>query len=447
MAKRPWWGSAYVGLAIIIVLGTCFRIFLCFHFNPLDFIFTDPWRHWINGGRFPKGAYSGASDPIGYQVFMFVVRKLSFDNRYLVAFSSALLSALMPWTYYRAARALGLQRIPALSIWALILWTPSLLAIYHYFMMETLLLLFDGLALWATARYLRKGGTYAFLLVVFLWSAAVLTKPTVAPLALVCGLWSVWQRRTPWKTIGVAAAMVIVMLIPQSIRSEVALGFVAPFGNPWLTKIQLRSNVAYVSGKFYPHDNKYLHVDAKQSYPLEVSSPSCFVKPLAPFSDWQLQRGRQSKTLVINIDSAYGERDWKNAYQKFEPDTTTWLQLWRENILLFLFSPSWPESIGLTWVDKWEAPSRWIWAPMLLFVLAGNLRLLVQRRLTLLPVAVTCLALVLALQNAIIFEGRYRKPLEPLLILNLVWIVATWSLPSTSTRDAAAVPAEEPSRG
>jgi hypothetical protein len=33
------------------------------------------------------------------------------------------------------------------------------------------------------------------------------------------------------------------------------------------------------------------------------------------------------------------------------------------------------------------------------------------------------LTLVLALQNVIISEGRYRKPVEPLLLLNLVWVL------------------------
>ena len=40
-----------------------------------------------------------------------------------------------------------------------------------------------------------------------------------------------------------------------------------------------------------------------------------------------------------------------------------------------------------------------------------------------LPVAVTLFTLFLALQNVVTFEGRYRKPLEPLLLLNFVWIV------------------------
>ena len=32
--------------------------------------------------------------------------------------------------------------------------------------------------------------------------------------------------------------------------------------------------------------------------------------------------------------------------------------------------------------------------------------------------------LVKALQNAVLTEGRYRKPVEPVLLLNLVWVLS-----------------------
>lgn len=46
-------------------------------------------------------------------------------------------------------------------------------------------------------------------------------------------------------------------------------------------------------------------------------------------------------------------------------------------------------------------------------VLIGSLRQFLKRRFELVPVVVTCLTLVLALQDRVIMEGRYRKPLEP----------------------------------
>ncbi len=124
-------------------------------------------------GTFPKGGYTGAADPIGYKVYLFVFRKLTFDNRYLLALLTALAFGadavdLLPCgarlRAAEAAVAMGVGRHR---------WTPTLLGIYHYFMTETLLLLLDGFALWATARCLRKGGSRAFLLVIFLWTAAV----------------------------------------------------------------------------------------------------------------------------------------------------------------------------------------------------------------------------------------------------------------------------------
>ena len=106
----------------------------------MNYLFSDMLRHWTNGVTFPRGGYTGGSDPIIYQVYIGVLHEVIDDNKFLVGMMSAVLSILMPWTYYRAARNVGLQKIPALWVWVLIAWTPSLVAIYHYIMMETLLL-------------------------------------------------------------------------------------------------------------------------------------------------------------------------------------------------------------------------------------------------------------------------------------------------------------------
>jgi hypothetical protein len=57
------------------------------------------------------------------------------------------------------------------------------------------------------------------------------------------------------------------------------------------------------------------------------------------------------------------------------------------------------------------------------------------------PVAVTLYTLFLALQNMVTFEGRYRKPLEPLLLLNVVWLVVTWSTNLIASAEQASSPA------
>jgi Dolichyl-phosphate-mannose-protein mannosyltransferase len=428
----------YLVPAALIAVASLVRIVVCLQHNPMDYLqLADPGRHWMNGLRFPKGAYFGASDPIGYQIYISVLHRLTGDSSLQVGSASALMSVLMPWTYYRAARNFGFSKIPALWVWALIAWMPSLLAIYHYIMMETLLLLVEGIALWATARHLRTGGKDAFLVSVFFWTIACLTKPTVLPLAGVCLLWSCWKKTPSLRTMVAGIALTAVLLLPQAIRSEVALGFAAPFGNPWLTRIQHRSGVKTLYVNFYTHPNSYFHFKSDPIYAMLFSSPSCYMHPLAPLSDWTIRRGKGRSQLILTIDSAQGVRDWKKGYADLHTGAREWLNQWGENIVLFFFAPSWPESAGIGLEDRLEGATRWLWAPLILLVFAGNFRFFLNRRFELIPAATTLFTLFLALQNLVTSEGRYRKPLEALLLLNLVWILATEFTKRDELRDAA----------
>ena len=413
-------------LALLIAIGSCLRIFAVLQHNPMDYLWSDPLRHWENGGLFPRGRYTGAADPIMYQVYIFGLRRLTADNRILVALATAILSVLMPWTYYRAARNFGLQKNSALWVWLLIVWTPSLFAIYHFIMMETLLLFLEGVALWMTARHLRKGGSQAFLISVFFWTLACLTKPTIIPLAGVCVLWSCWKKAVLLRDLAVAAVLAAVLLVPQAIRSKVQLGFVAPFGNPWLTKIQHRSGARTIYVYFYTHASELFHFKTSAyEYGMYFRSPSCSMQPLSPFSSWSIRRSLQDSKVTVIVHAENGARDWANAYAGLNVGAKEWLAQWGENIVLFFFAPSWPESAVHQWDDWLAYITRWMWAPLIVIVLGCNFRQFLHRRFELIPVAVTVFTLFLAFQNVVTAEGRYRKPLEPLLLLNLVWVLGS----------------------
>jgi hypothetical protein len=432
--------SAYYKLAIVLIIAaSCLRVFICFVHNPLDYLFSDMLRHWNNGGLFPRGGYFGAADPIVYQIYIFALRRMTADNRLLIALASSILSVLMPWTYYRAAREFGLKKTASLWVWALIGLTPSLFVIYHFIMMETLLLLTEGVALWMTARYLRKGGMGPFLWFVFCWTVACLTKPTVVPLAGVCFLWVWWKRKTPLRQLAVGAAMAVVMLIPQGLRTKAELGFVAPFGNPWLARLQLVSGTKMVVFSFDAPSKGLFHSNQEVRHlGFEFGSPSAFIRPLEPLSPWFIRRalGNTSASVAINAD--YGERDWKAACDRFARDRDEWLAEWRENMILFLFAPSWPESSIKLWDGHLEYWCRWMWAPLILLVFVLNVREFVNRRFDLIPVATIVFTLAIMLQNVILIEGRYRKPVEPMLLLNLVWVLSRKKPDSASEAPLAA---------
>lgn len=433
--------SLYYKLAIdLIIAASCLRIFVCFVHNPMNYLWSDALRHWNNGQHFPRGGYSGAADPIGYQVYVFLLQRITGYNELLVGLASGLMSVLMPWTYYRAARNFGLQKTAALWVWALIAWTPSLIVIYHFIMPETLLLFLEGVALWMTARYLRRGGTLAFLLFVFFWTLTCLTKPTLGPLAVICFLWVWWKKRTPLRDIAIAVVMGFLMLLPQAIRSKAELGFYAPFGNPWLTRIELRCGARMIYFHFYASHGILHLTPSVQDGDLVFGSPSCFIRPLEPLSHWAMRRAWGDSKATVVINSEHGERDWKDAYDRYNHDPQEWLAQWRENIILFLFAPSWPESAVGEWDSHLEYRARWMWAPLILVVFVCNGRQFLRRRFDLIPVAVTLFTLIVGLQNVLITEGRYRKPVEPLLLLNLVWVVGRRELDSASEHPSA--PAE-----
>lgn len=414
-------------LVILIVLGSCARLLLCFVHNPVDYLWSDMVRHWSNALHFPRGGYNGAADPIGYQVYLWILQRITHSSRLLVALASGLMSVAMPWTYYRAARGFGLPKVPALWVWVLVTWTPSLFVIYHYIMMETLLLLMEGVALWMTSRYLNKGGTPAFLLCVFFWILACLTKPTVIPLAGISFVWVWWKRSTRLRDIALAIALAFVLVLPQAVRSRLALGFYAPFGNPWLTRIQLRSAARTI--EIHLLVNPGDHLGIRQNVDGKFLSPSCAVRPLEPLTQWQIRRASTDSIAVVTIHTEEGEKGWERAYQHFNNDRAEWFAQWRENVVLFLFAPSWPESDSGSgqWDGKFDYFGRWMWAPITIFVLLANTCVLLRRQFSFIPVAVTLFTLTMALQNVILMEGRYRKVVEPLLLINLVWLLTDWN--------------------
>lgn len=353
----------------------------------------------------------GASDPIFYQIYIWILHSLSFDSPLMIGLLTGLLSALMPWTFYRAAKEFGMHKTTSLVVFGLIAITPSLLTIYHYFMMETLLLPLLGMSFWMSARHLRKKTLCSLAIAVIFWLLACLTKATVVPLAAICLAWIWWK--TPHKVVAglTVFCIAVVMLLPNSIRTYHELGFVAPFGNPWLTKIQHRSGARKIEIAFNGGEWGFV-------------SPSCVIYPLEPLSQWTMRRAFEDSTVKVDIDYKDGEKDWKDAYQCLEVGWKEWMSQWGENIILFLFAPSWPDCDTGEW-DGWlTVVSRWMWAPIIFFVLDCNIRDFLKKRFDLLPVATTVFTLFLMFQNVATAEGRYRKPLEPLLLMNFIWVVA-----------------------
>lgn len=391
---------------VLIGLGSFLRLLAPLINNPLDNLFSDPKRHWLNAKHFFDPSMMGGSDPIFYQVYLYGIQLVSQDNRFVVGALAGLLSCLMPWTYYRAAREFGLSYTRSLLCWAMIVWVPSLFTVYQYFMSETLLLALVGLALWMSARHLRKGTMASFLWATACWTLAILTKPTPAPLALLCLGYCWWQRSRKLSHGVVALFLVLLMLLPGTVRSYRVLGFPAPLGNMWIHQTLHQSGCKFIR----IHWGKSVFM---------FGSPSCWVQPLAPFNRWMIQRGYGETEFEVTIDRERGSAGWSVAKDRIQDNWEKWFYRLCENIVLFLFAPSWPESNQDTWVGLANYWSRWVWAPIIFLVLEFNFSNFWKKKIHPIALGTTLMVVWLLLQNSFTMEGRYRKAVEPLILVNL----------------------------
>jgi SAM-dependent methyltransferase len=377
------------------------RLLFPFFDSPLSHLFSDPARHWANGARFLSPDLIGAGDPFLYQLWIYLLRALSGDDPPSVLLGCALLCAAMPYGWYLALRELR-PRAQALTGGIIIGVIPAFLGIYAYFMTETLLLTLTGFAFWATFRSLRKQTLAAFALAALLWVCALFTRSIALPMAVLC-LGTIWllQRQRLAKAL-VAALALVALAVPSGLHVRSTLHFFAPLGNFYLAQIYS------VSGK---HD---ISINAGPLGGWGFGTPSFYNPTFYPFSTWTTDR---TGTAAINIDVSQGRSTWIAEQHRMAAERSfPWRRQYWENLLYLLFGQSWPDNDPHALSGLASVWTRWAWPPLMLLVAWGCVRLKFRGREWLLPVCALGMLVSLALQREGIIEGRYRKPIDPVLV-------------------------------
>src|ERR1700722_8934198 len=394
-ARREHWLRWAFGA---VLLG---RLLFPFFDSPLTHLFSDPARHWANGSRFLSPDLIGAGDPFLYQLWIYLLRDLSHDDAPTILLSCGLLCAAMPYGWYRALREL-LPRPQALSGALIIALIPAFIGVYAYFMTETLLLTLTGFAFWATFRAARKRTAAAFALASMLWVAAVFTRSIALPMAVLClaTLWLTQRQRLEKALIALAAFWIVA--VPAGMHVSSTLGFFAPLGNFYLAQIYS------LSGK---HD---IAIDAGALGSWGFGTPSFYNPTFYPFSNWTTDR---SGTAQIKIDVARGRASWIEEERRMLSERTfPWRRQYEENLIYLLFGQSWPDNDPNALSGRATVWTRWLWPPLMLLVAWGVLRGRFRGREWLLPACALGMLLSLAVQRDGIIEGRYRKPIDPVLV-------------------------------
>ncbi|HTP38489.1 MAG TPA: glycosyltransferase family 39 protein [Steroidobacteraceae bacterium] len=377
--------------------------------SPLTHLFSDPDRHWQNGAHFLKPSMMGAGDPFLYQLWIYLLRTLTHDSAAWILLGCGLLCAAMPYGWYRALREL-LPRRMALGGALLIALMPSFIGIYSFFMTETLLLTLTGFAFWCTFRLARKRTLGAWTLCCVVWSCAAFTRTIALPIALLC-LGSAWLAQPQrWLRAGVGALALAALAVPAALHSRPGLGYYAPFGNTYITEIYR------ASGR---HD---IALDCGWGGSWGFGSPSFSNETFYPFSHWTTGR---TGVAAVKINLSLGRASWLAERERVARDNPlSGRTLFAENAAYLLFGQSWPDNNLDTLPGAASVWNRWLWLPLMLYILWGAWRRAFRGWEWLLPVCGLGMMVFLAVQTTAIMEGRYRKPIEPILLAAAIVVYA-----------------------
>ncbi|HEY3732188.1 MAG TPA: class I SAM-dependent methyltransferase [Steroidobacteraceae bacterium] len=393
------------------------RLLFPFFDSPLAHLFSDPARHWANGERFFSPDLIGAGDPFLYQLWIYLLRTLTADDPAGVVLGCALLCAAMPYGWYLALREL-LPRAQALIGGIVMGVIPAFLGIYAYFMTETLLLTLTGFAFWATFRSLRKQTLAAFALAAVLWVMALFTRSIALPMAVVClGAILLLQHQRLAKML-IAVLAFGALAVPAGLHLRSTLHFFAPLGNLYLSQIYS------VSGK---HD---ISINAGALGGWGFGTPSFYNPTFYPFSGWTTDR---TGTAYIRIDVSQGRATWIAEKRRMAAERSfSWWRQYQENLIYLLFGQSWPDNDPHALSGLATVWTRWAWPPLMLLVAWGCVRLQFRGRQWLLPMCALGMLGSLALQRDGIIEGRYRKPIDPVLVSAAIVLWCRRRAPATA---------------
>lgn len=422
--RHHWRPALLIFCYLVLVLSTGYRIAYIIEFNPIHHIWSDPQRHWEHGVDVLRQDPMVMTDPILYQLYMSALAKLTLQHPPLVAFYTCLLAIFTPWIWYRFFRELQPSKLIAVAGWAGIAVIPSWISIYGYFMQETLMLPLLGAALYYTWRCRRKQTVSSFGLMILFWVLAGLTRGICIPMAAVAATWLWLEQPEKVKKASCALLIFAVALGPLAYRSYQFMGIVAPHGVGQLNIIYAKSGAKEIK-------IAYQRQGARWNY--GFMSPALLVAPLAPLSDWQTQR-EGKHWAAVDLDK--GGESWKKQLDRVDLSLSDYLWITKENAIFLFFAPSWPDSNRGRWLGEVNYQTRWLWAPLFTICCVWTfIRLRRQPRQWLLPSIILAWFLVQTLLPISVNEGRYRKPLEGLLIAQLVLLAA-------SRRTHQSVPAE-----
>jgi glycosyltransferase involved in cell wall biosynthesis len=396
---------------LLIAGGVTLRLIAPFIHNPIDGLWSDPGRWWEYASSGTSTYPLSLVDPVFFQAWLSFVAKFTLDLPILTALYAGALSVFTPWVWYRFFREILPSKDIAMAGWAILMWLPSWIGIYSYFMTETLLLPLLGLSLWQSFRALRKKDTGSFLWAVFLWILTALTRSIGVPIGIGIMLFVWLNTERKLQAALFSTGLVVLVLAVLGFRSFERSGAITPLGQPWLNQAYVESGKEILEVRYYS--------GAQPVYNYGFKSPSMDTPIFAPFSDWRSARKGKAIVAVQLNDLA---NSWEQQIDRITADPPDRWHLRTENLIFLFFGQSWPDNNPHYLIEAIANLMRWIWAPAFLVAIGILVKAGLRKHEYATPV-LAALLLWFLFQGLLLFavnEGRYRKPAEGLIIAALL---------------------------
>lgn len=405
-------------LLTAIIFLNVLRFCWPFIHNPLDWLFSDPSRHFNNGFDTKCEDLCTMLNAPGYEFYLQSIFRFTYKDHTLVALCCGLLSISTPYFWYRWMRELTRDKTISLLGYALLSYLPSWNHVYGFFFDTTLLLPLIGAGLWLTWRAERKGTWGPCLLAASVCGMACCTKASAIPMLVIPWFWVAYKfapRLGKMKAAKIAATCLIIMgcfygLGPLKVYTHCGAAVLLPDGLFNKVYFECGKKEIMLTSWYFRDGGVFCQVNGWGS-----TSPS--YPPFYPFSKWKTVRQGQYKFVV---DYTHG-RDYTVPINMSLRDR---LYFTFENIIFFFFEYQWPED------SNWDAPFplnadtmvRFICLPMFIFMLIATIR--AGKRQTFMNIYFMIVTMVFMFQQTCIMEGRYKKPWDGFAIVAVLSVVA-----------------------
>lgn len=399
----------------VVAFGLLMRVALIVYVSPLDRRFSDAQRHWENAQQFFDPGPMGAADPYFYQAFLHGVQVITGSSRLGIGLVTIALSCANPLAWYLVARQVLATRHAALRVTGVMALLPTFVVSYTFFMTETVLLPLMGFALWATFRAQRQRSGKWFVLAAALWCMAALTRSVALPFGVV-GL--AWALAKVWKRVGPVAVSLAIWagaLTLSARHSYPHFGQYSPFGN-----FNQLVPIYFLSGA------KTYRVNFGKDYVYYFSSPSLYTNVMWPLPFTSVRTG----TYEFTLDKQQHGADLARVRKELLVSNWRMLpMLVMENVIFLAVGNSWPEAdatIGYPVLGIICFNERAIWPWIIAAALWFCIRILRREGLQFFPVMTLLWVAMLFSAHLAPTEGRYRKPIEPVLLIAVALGVERW---------------------